>query len=162
MARGYAQLSVSGAVVAKLSAKCSVLINGNGAKVSGGKQTQIRIKTAKDWCDYYGVAVRRGIATLYKALNADFTSPQGFSYTPGTKPEAPDWDGGKQECGGGLHFSPSPAMARAFHAEAKKYAACPVRLSDIAIHPNGDYPEKCKAREVCGPIYEVNEDGDRI
>ena len=52
------------------------------------------------------------------------------------------------------------AMARAFHSAAVKYVACPVRLTDIAIHPDGDYPQKCKASRVCVPIYEV--EGNRI
>jgi hypothetical protein len=161
VARGYVQLSICGAVIAKLTANCSALIQGKGAKVTGGHKTRVKIDSPKDWCEYYGVAVKRGIAVLYKALNADFTSPHQFSYSPGTTPEAPDWDGGKQECGGGLHFSPSPAMAREFHREAVKYVACPVALKDIAIHPNGDYPQKCKARAACQPIYEVNEDGEK-
>jgi len=108
------------------------------------------------------VSVKRGVAILYKALNEDFTSPHRMSYAPGTKPAAPDWDEGKAECGGGLHFSPTPTMARAFHPEATKYAGCPVRLADIVVHPDGQHPEKVKASKVCAPCFEVNEDGERI
>ncbi|MEN6532151.1 MAG: hypothetical protein ABFD89_00715 [Bryobacteraceae bacterium] len=157
---GYVQLSVFGAVIAKVSAKCSVLIHGTKAKVKGGKQTRVVIRTPKDWCEYYGVKVVRGIATLYKALDADYKSPRAFAYLPGTTPAAPDWDGGKAECGGGLHFSPSPAMALEFYPGAVKFAACPVRLKDIAIHPDGDYPRKCKASGICKPIYEVDREGE--
>jgi hypothetical protein len=161
-ARGYVQISIFGAVIAKLGAHCSAIIHGKGAKVTGGSQTKVLLRKPKEWCDYYGVAVKGGTATLFKALNVDFTSPHGLLYAPGSTVEAPDWDGGKQECGGGLHFSPAPAMAREFHTGAIKYVACPVRLTDMAVHPYGEYPQKCKARRICKPIYEVDVDGERV
>ena len=149
VARGYAQLSIFGAVRATLSAHCSAVIRGAGAKVTGGRQTKVRITTAHDWCDYYGIKVKNGVAILYKALDNDFTSPRGTSYAPGTTPVAPDWDGGKAECGGGLHFSPSPMLAAEFHSSATKFAGCPIALKDLAIHPNGSYPHKVKAKQCC-------------
>ena len=158
---GYVQLSLLGRVIAKISAKVSVLIEGS-AEVQGGQQTRVSRSTAEEWCDYYGVAVKDGIATLYKALDENFVSPHGISYAPGAMPVAEDWDGGARECGGGLHFSPTPAMARAFNAKAKRFCACPVRLAGIAVHSDGGYPEKVKARGVCAPCYEVDEDGERI
>ncbi len=106
--------------------------------------------------------VVRGVATVYKALDGNFKSPRKFDYTPGTKPMAPDWDGGDVECGNGLHFSPSPRMAREFAPEATKYCACPVALKDMAVHPDGSYPHKCKAKGCCGPVKECDEDGEPI
>lgn len=65
-----------------------------------------------------------------------------------------------KECGGGLHFSPSPKHARTFNQTASRYIACPVALAEIAVHPDGDMPEKVKARGCCGPVWEVDEDGN--
>ena len=39
------------------------------------------------------------------------------------------------------------------------FVACPVRLADIVVHPNGIYPDKVKASGVCAPVYEVDPDG---
>jgi hypothetical protein len=97
--------------------------------------------------------------TLFKAVGDNFISPKGGNYTPGTIPSAPDWDGGKIECGGGLHFSPAPRMARVFNDSAKRYVACPVALADIVVHPDGDYPEKVKSRGCCAPVWECDIDG---
>jgi hypothetical protein len=139
-----------------------VLIHGSKCRVKGGKQTRIIIKTVRDWCRYYGLQVNRNIVILFKALNDDYSSPYGMSYKPGTIPIAVDWDGGKKECGEGLHFSPSPRHAIGFHNEAKRYCACPVNLKDIAVHPDGDYPEKVKAKGCCAPVWECDIDGNKI
>src|SRR5574341_50999 len=109
VAWGYAQLSVRGHVVAQCAQNVAVLIEA-GATVEGGKQTFVQRSTPAEWCDYYGVAVVNGVATVFKAVGDDYRSPRGADYTPGTTPVAPDWDGGIAECGGGLHFSPTPAM----------------------------------------------------
>ena len=161
VAWGYTQLSVVGGVQASCTENVSVLIEGK-AKVEGGKQTFVQRQTPTEWCDYYGVKHTDGIAIVYKAVDSSYVSPKGGNYKPGTIPMAPDWDGGKKECGGGLHFSPCPAMARAFNPNATRYLACPVALADIAVHPDGDYPEKIKARGCCAPVYEVDEDGETI
>ncbi|GMW02615.1 MAG: hypothetical protein AMXMBFR84_37510 [Candidatus Hydrogenedentota bacterium] len=136
------------------------MIEGKGAKITGGKKTRVKITTPSEWCLYYGVKVKNGMALLYKALDDNFMSPHGMSYAPGTTPVAPDWDGGKRECGLGLHFSPRPAMAREFNDAATKYCGCWVKLTDMAIHPNGDSPQKCKARAVAKSCFEVDEDGE--
>jgi hypothetical protein len=120
------------------------------------------------WCEYHGVAVENGIATLFKAVDDSWRGPHGstVSYEPGSTPEAPDWDGGKQECGGGLHFSPSPMHAAAFwpfdRRNNVRFVACPVRVDQLAIHPGGMQPDKVKAPRVCNPVFEVDVHGDRI
>jgi hypothetical protein len=164
-AAGYVQLSLRGAVTGKAGKDVAVLKHGTKVKLKGGKHTQVVVKTARQWCDYYGVRVKDGVATLYKGLAEDFTaSPThgSFLYKPGTKPVAPDWDGGNQECGRGLHFSPHPKMTLEFRSDAKKFVACPVALKDIAVHPDGTYPQKCKARGCCAPIWECDINGNRI
>ena len=161
VARGYAQLSVFGCVLAQCAQTVSVLIEG-GAKVEGGQQVFVKKTTPQEWCDYYGVSVSGEVATLYKAVSADGESPRGTDYSPGLIPTAPDWDGYVRECGGGLHFSPTPMMAMEFYIDATRFMACPVALQDMVVHPYGKYPQKVKARACCAPTWEVDEDGEPI
>jgi hypothetical protein len=108
--------------------------------------------------------VKRGTAILYKALDGELKAPHnGFPYPLGSKPKAPDWDGGDAECGGGLHFSPRPVNARQFYSgDDVRYVACPVKLAEIVVHKNPSYPDKVKAPRVCGAVYEVDIDGNRV
>ena len=84
-----------------------------------------------------------------------------MSYAPGSTPEAPDWDP-VPECGSGLHFSFHPGAAKSFDDLATRYVGCPIRVSDIVVHPDGDYPGKVKAPRCAAPVYEVDHDGHRI
>lgn len=139
------------------------MVHGKAKSCRGGHKIKaMKAKTAKEWCEFYGVKVIRGCAILFKALDSNFNSPHGANYSPGSKPVADDWDGGDRECGGGLHFSPHPAMAKSFNMSAEKYAACPVKLDDIVVHPNGSSPEKVKAEKVSRPCYEVDIHGNRL
>ena len=101
------------------------------------------------------------MVTLYKAVGADFRSEHGTDYSPGLIPVAEDWDGGVRECGGGLHFCPRPFMSLRFAPNATRFVACPVSLSDIAVHPDGD-TTKCKARGCCFSTWECDIDGNPI
>ena len=135
------------------------------ATISGGVIIEVKEpRTAKEWCDCYGVEVKRGIVTLYKALNADLAAPHnGFKYKVGSKPKAPDWDGGRLECGGGLHFSPSPTFALQWYSKPDvRFVACPVRLKEIVVHYPARYPAKVKAPGVCGKVFEVDRFGGRV
>ncbi|MCX6497555.1 MAG: hypothetical protein NTU93_01990, partial [Arthrobacter sp.] len=115
------------------------------------------------WCDWYGVRVTDGCATVFKAVNDTYRSPKGGDYTPGTTPAADDWDGGRAECGGGLHFSPTPTAAREFNPEATRYVACPVCLSEMRPpKATDDYPQKIKAARCAAPCREVDEDGEPV
>jgi len=108
------------------------------------------------------VTVKRGVVTLFKVLDGNFGASHGMTYTPGSEPTASDWDDGVKECGGGLHFSPTPGHALEFAPKAKRFVACPVKLADIVVHPNGTYPQKIKAPGVCGPVVEVDRLGDPV
>jgi hypothetical protein len=121
------------------------------------------IETAAQWCEYYGVEVEDGIATLYKALDDEYRSNQtGFQYLPGSTPAAPDWDGGEAECGGGLHFAPHPALALQWFPAATRFVACPVELDELVVHEGALYPQKVKAPRVCGPVFEVAADSNPL
>ena len=121
-----------------------------------------QITSPAEWCAYYGVEVKDGVAILFKGVRDDYRTQRGFAYVPGTSPEAPDWDGGKEECGGGLHFSPRPRSTLEFDREATRFVACPIALADLVVHPDGELPQKVKAPRVCAPCWEVNEDGERV
>jgi len=141
----------------------SVTRHSKRVTVSGGCVTDaVGFASAEEWCEYYGVEVNQGVAILFKAVDEDFNSYHGTSYQPGTEPFAPDWDGGEQECGGGLHFSPRPTFALPRPDDSMRFVACPVRLEDIVVHPSGTYPEMVKAPRVCAPVYEVQEDGTPV
>ena len=135
--------------------------HGPKTKASGGVVNEVptRLRTADEWCGFYGVEVEDGVATLFKAVDDDYTSQYGTAYTPGSQPQADDWDEGERECGGGLHFSPTPALALEFSPRATRYVACPVRLEDIAINGREANAGKVKAKGVCAPVYEVDEQG---
>ena len=132
--------------------------------VDGGHVVQASApKTAAHWCEDHGVEVKDGIAILYKGVSDAFISPRGGNYRPGTTPMAPDWDGGQAECGGGLHFSPRPAMTLQFANNAERFVACPVALADMRAPKDDDeYPAKIKARGCCAPVWEVSLKGERI
>ena len=138
-------------------------IHGSDAKAKGGVQIKVPIsKTARDWCAFYGVTVEAGLAILFKAVRDDFRSAHGTLYAPGSTPKADDWDGGKAECGGGLHFSFHPQAAKEFDSCARRFVACPVLLKHVKVHPNAEYPEKIKASQVDAPIWECDEHGEPI
>ena len=119
--------------------------------------------TAEEWCLYYGIEVNEGVAILYKAVDDNFMSPHGYNYNPGSMPVASDWDDGAEECGGGLHFSPSPYAAREFFSSATKFLACPIAITDMRSPAIDDsYPQKIKAKGCCAPCYEVDKKGNKI
>ena len=165
VAWGHVFVRLWGAFKIKATALVIIAKHGAAKSIEGGRVLDMpRPTTPQGWCDFYGVPVVDGVAVLYKAVTGDFRSGArwNFPYEPGTTPVAPDWDGGREECGGGLHFSPSPVAALQFHPEAKKFVGCPVALADIAVHPDGQYPEKVKARGCCGPVFEVDRKGNPV
>jgi hypothetical protein len=163
--RAYGATIVRAHEGAQLQAGAGVAVPryGGGTVVSDAAITDAaRPANAEEWCGYYGIPVTDGVAVLYKAVDEDFQSYHGASYVPGSEPSAPDWDGGEQECGGGLHFSPRPTFALAAPMDDVRFVACPVRVADIAYHRNAVYRDKVKARGVCAPVYEVREDGQPV
>jgi hypothetical protein len=133
------------------------------ATANGGVIIRIpKPATPAEWCEFHGVTTNDGVAILFKGVDAEFRSPKRMLYTPGTVPVAENWDGMARECGGGLHFSPTPHHTLEFTHDAKRFVACPVRLEDIVVHPDGEYPQKIKARCCCAPVWECDIDGNRI
>jgi hypothetical protein len=160
-ARGTASVRLRGEASVEASEHVSVIRHGPKTRASGGvvNEVPVRLKTAQEWCDFYGVPVQDGVAILFKAVDGEYFSTYGTSYRPGSEPQADDWDDGERECGGGLHFSPTPALALQFSPRAVRFVACPVRLEDISISGREANAAKVKARGVCAPVYEVDEAG---
>jgi hypothetical protein len=166
-ANGIVQLCVKGAVKVTAAAAVAIAVLGGSPLITGGGFISRKdISTPAKWCDFYGARVSGGVAILFKAVKQDFTPPchtgNGVVYSPGTSPVAPDWDGGKAECGGGLHFSPNIPATLKFHSDNPRWMACPVALADLVVHPDGQYPEKVKARGCAAPIWEVDRDGEPV
>lgn len=115
-----------------------------------------------DWVNFFELqVVDEDYVYLYKALDQDFCARyMNFRYLPGTVVEAPDWDP-TIECGGGLHFSPTPQQALTFNTFAEKFVACKVKLSEMIVHSKGIIPEKVKAPRVY-EIFEVDLNGQRV
>jgi hypothetical protein len=167
VAYGICQLVVKGAVKVTASALVAIaVLGGTPAITGGGFVSRMDISTPEKWCDFHGVKVHAGVAILFKAVTQQYKPPchQGSTvvYTPGTTPVAPDWDGGNRECGGGLHFSPNIPATRKFHSDNPRWVACPVALEGLCVHPNGDHPDKVKARGCAAPVWEVDRDGDPV
>ena len=165
--RGSSHAVLRGSSHAVGSKYSSITLHGQTVHAKGGMQIKIpEILTAKEWCDYYGVEVKKGIATLFKAVDDDYSTlnarSKGIFYTPGSMPIAPDWDGGKAECGGGLHASCHPTAALYFNPQAKKFVALPVRLKDFKPYANAQYPDKVKFKSVCAPVWECDKCGNKI
>lgn len=160
VASGVSQISVRGAVTGTAGPDVAVLIDGLKAHIEGGRQVHLKRSTPAEWCAYYDVTVKDGVAILYKGVRDDYRSAAGFLYAPGTMPEAHDWNGAETECGGGLHFSPRPLSTREFDRKATRYIACPIALEDMVVYPDGVYPHKAKARRICAPCWEVDERGE--
>ena len=132
-------------------------------KIKGG--IVIRAKTAltiRAWADDWGATIEgKGKAAsilMGKALDADMKSPHGMAYLSGTTVTAPDWDGGKAECGAGLHACALAGISRdRFHPEAKRYALLRVKLSDCRKPQASDqYPNKLKFSK-CEVVAECDE-----
>ena len=116
-------------------------------------------QTAQEWCAHHGVEVTDGVATLFKAVDADFNSYRGLSYAPGSLPQRTGL--GRRRAGvRRRHPSlPRPGLALARSYGAQRFVACPVRVEDIAVYPGGDYKDVVKVPGVCAPVYEVDELG---
>ena len=163
VAYGFVALRLFGGLTIRAAASVVVMIHRAAQSIEGGQQIECKNPvTPAGWCEHWGVTVDGEMALLYKGVGGDYHSPHGGDYTPGTVPVADDWDGGGRECGGGFHFSPTPHMTREFNPDATKYVACPVALEDIAVHPDGDYPQKVKARGCCAPVWECDIDGNKV
>ena len=99
-----------------------------------------------------------GRVVLYKAVDDQWRSPHGAVYTPGSETTCDDWCD-DAVCGGGLHFSPSPAQAMEYHGQATRFVAVEVDVATLRPIPGGT--AKCKAPS-CRVLYEVDIHGRKV
>jgi hypothetical protein len=161
-AYGSATVTAYDSATVRASPKTAVHLHSGYAKVKGGVLIDhtADLSDPIDWCEYHGVKVTKaGIATLFKAVTDAWTTPRGFDYSPGAKPKAPDWTT-DNNCGGGLHFSPSPTQALAYHEEATRFVAVGVKVADLRPIPGGT--AKAKAPSVVRACIEVDIDGKPV
>ena len=155
-AHAYAKSKVTAAPL------CAVFLHESTVDVSGGvilDHSNIKDMDTRAWCDYYGVKVSRGIATVYKAVNDQWTTSRGVDYSPGAKPSCTDFRD-TDECGGGLHFGPTPRHARVYFDSATKFVAAGIKLSEL--RPITGDMAKCKAPRVVSACVEVDIDGKPV
>jgi hypothetical protein len=125
------------------------------------------LDSAEAWLEYHGVEVKRGIVVLFKAVdeswhaNHKLPNRKFADYSPGSKPEAPDFDPAMRDCGAGLHGCRLPSAALKYH-EGPKFVAIPVRVKDLgAPDPDGNLG-KIRFRCAAKPIYEVDINGEPV
>jgi hypothetical protein len=118
----------------------------------------------KTYLGFCGIEIKRGLAILYKSVTKDYTDHKTgkIQYTIGQKVVCPDWDAAStDECGRGLHLSPTVKQAISFN-DSSVYLACQVEISDIACLPAfAQYPDKIRVR-ACTPLYQVDIEGIEI
>jgi hypothetical protein len=110
--------------------------------------TALDLTVLEDWVDYTGTETAGDDdLVLYKAVNDDLRSPHGFSYPIGEQLVCPDWRD-TNDCGYGLHLSPTPAQAAAYHSTATRFLRC--RVARVDVRPIGAPGEtaKCKVRAL--------------
>ena len=134
-----------------------VTIDGNGHVID---LTAINMDDPAEWCEFRGAKVIDGIAYVYKAVNQQWTTDRGTDYSPGSTPEALDWDASWRDCGKGLHFCADPLRSLQYlggRAEDARFLKVGVRLDEIV-----PLDDKIKARRVVVPCVEVDRYGREI
>ena len=157
-----ATVRASGSATVEAGSHVAVHLHSGRAHIAGGvliDHTALDLTDPQTWCDYHGVTVADGIATLYKAVGDGWSTGRGTDYSPGSLPEAPDWRD-DHECGGGLHFSPHPRQSRSYYPEATRFLAVGVALADL--RPIAGGTPKAKAPRVVAPCREVDVDGREV
>jgi hypothetical protein len=157
-----ATVSAYGSATVSASSLVAVHLHSASVHVSGGvvlDHTKVANFTALEWCEYNGVIVENGVATLYKAVNNEFTTDRGTDYSPGSLPSCDDFTD-TDECGGGLHFGPTPHHALAYFQEATKFLAVGVEIA--TLRPITGSTAKAKAPRVVRACVEVDINGKPI
>ena len=160
-ARGSSTVHAWGSSTVTAGSYTAVHLHSGRATIRGGvliDHTTVDFADPQAWCDYHGVPVTDGIATVYKAVGPNWVSAYGTSYAPGSTPSALDWRP-RAECGAGLHFSPSPTQAREYYGAGEvRYLRVGVAVDQLV--PLGD--DKCKAPIVVAPCVEVDIHGREV
>ena len=134
-----------------------VALSGDGTVIDC---TDIDLTDVAQWCEYHGVEVVDGIAYVYKAVNREWTTDRGIDYSPGSTPEALDWDPLWRDCGKGLHFCDHPLRSFWFlggKLSDARFLKVGVRLDEMVA-----LGDKVKARRVVVPCVAVDRRGNPV
>jgi hypothetical protein len=118
--------------------------------------TAVDPQTLTDWLALSGAKTVDGKLRVYKAVDAELASGQGFTYPIGEHLTDKKWRDG-HECGGGLHFCPSPSQARDHFAAATRFLLCEVDPAEVRCID----ASKLKAPQ-CWVLSEVDIHGDPV
>jgi hypothetical protein len=135
----------------------AVHLHSGRATIEGGvliDHTDVDQSAPATWATYHGASLAGGGAvTVFKAVRDDYRSAHGALYTVGAEVTCDDWQD-NNECGNGLHFSPSPAQALSYDFEATRLLECTVKLADLRPLTNSG-TAKCKTRRAF-VVHEVD------
>ena len=138
------------AVIAKAGPLATVYVYSAKVTVGGGRvidMTAINELDPATWCEFNGVDVEDGEAILYKAVDDNLQSGRGFEYTIGESVTCSDWTD-NNDCGGGLHVSPTPVIARAYFPWATRFLEVRVPLEGVRPILGSDPKVKFKTGRV--------------
>ena len=125
------------------------------ATIDGGvlvDVTRIDQTDVQQWIDYTGADTDgTDHVVLYKAVDADLKSARGFAYPLGETVEDGAWTD-TNDCGGGLHLSPTPEQAAYYFEEATRFLRCRVHRDDLRPIPDGVAKAKARRVEVLGEV----------
>ena len=150
-----------GSAIVWATSRVAIHLHSSHATIHGGVLIDHTAEPSETpaWCQWHDVSVVDGIATLYKAVSDSWTTDHGTDYTPGTLPACDDWRD-DNNCIGGLHFSPLPIQALAYHPEATRFVAVGVRVDELRPIPGRI--AKAKAPRVVVACREVDIDGKDV
>jgi hypothetical protein len=145
-----ATVRASGSATVRASKFVAVHLFSSRVTLDGGvliDLTALDLTDLDTWLDYTGTDTDGDDLLLYKAVNDDLRSPHHFSYPIGEQLVCPDWRD-TNDCGYGLHLSPTPAQAAAYHSTATRFLRC--RVARVDVRPIGAPGEtaKCKVRAL--------------
>jgi hypothetical protein len=130
-----------------------VTLAGNGHIID---MTAVDPQNLGDWLDLSGVKTVDGKLRVYKAVDAELASGQGFTYPIGAHLTDKKWRD-DHECGGGLHFCSSPSQARDHFSGATRFLLCEVDPAEVRCID----ASKLKAPQ-CWVLSEVDIHGDPV
>jgi hypothetical protein len=121
-------------------------ISGNATKVYQKKESY----TKQNFVDLF----KKGKLILYKSVNpeteCDFFTGK-IKYETGKTVGCPDWDSNaNRQCGGGLHLSPTPAMALSYNQG--KIKVCEVKIKNFVVYSKDITKVRCKEVTVIGDL----------
>jgi hypothetical protein len=163
-------VQASGSATVRASSHVAVHLHSADVSLTGGvliDHTTLDLAAPTIWANYHGAQFMDDGATvlLYKAVNADLTAGHLYdmptTYTVGTQVTATDWSD-NHKCGGGLHISPRPDLAKRYRPDAEtntRYLRVAVKMADLRIIEDGS--DKAKARTV-RVLAEVDADGNDL